>query len=685
MHRALCVVVFAFSACNFDKAFADRCEKTRNGLPGGFDGGTDCNVAPVGGGTGGGGEPMGGGIGPLEPDPRSYGCTPLFTTATRTNFGATEWTVENPMNNTPNAIYALWGGIDPGGSPSVPTLWFGGAGGVLGRLGPNRTGSDESWRLPSSVTGDQWEPAPAIIGVGTTTEGVYLLEEGRGLAMLPCNINAVAFSWLDAGRPDAITTHNDTLYLLSSATGVVTTLDGGSVFPASALVRNMVSIDSFYVDNQWCLVTGRNATHTVLVDCKNNRELPLNSGERAYSIRRLLDGRVAVAGSGEVLFPQLDGSLARESYSYVSEWADLVLTDSSPWAVTNQAGRIELQSGGVNASDLPGGAWTSWSSPFGTPFVAGKHGSVSSFSSTVGPSSFLPVTSQGIRGLFIGDAGALAVGSGVYLSRTSSGEWVDLAVDDQHSWTSVARDSAGWVYLTDESSVIYGIAPSSTTPSVLRQGVSRKSPYDARSAESILLQNGEVMLALGPQLIRASTGVLSTELDVSDAGIDRIVAVAETPEHDLWFVAQTSGTLAKVMVFHGDGGVLTASNASTEALDVSACGDGTVLISGSHGLIRRGGEDAGVAAFGANFINVPTTLDLPSVWCDGANKAWAITDTGLVAQFDSSGVPTVQRTGWGKRKGPSTLATTIEPSFIRGTPTMIFISGESGAILTRSH
>jgi hypothetical protein len=549
---------------------------------------------------------------------------------------------------------------------------------VLGRVSTlNGTATDETWRLPLLQLGDDWTGNAAVTGIATTAAGIYLLAERRGVLFWPCGPMKTTFELLDAGTPQAIASHQNTVYGVDRASGRVYPIAGQGATRVVADLLDFTSVHSLYFDERWCLVSGRADQFGRLVDCNANRSFDLAGGQ-AFAIRRLLDGRVAVAGNGEVLYPQLDGGLQRQALPGAgAQWADFALTSLEPLVVTNQAERVQLDGGGLR-QDLPGGAWTAWATPSDLAFIGGAHGTLSRFGAGGNPTPLMRSRTPAIRGLQIGDpANMWAVGSGLLLHRSPDGVWVDSEVDEQHSWSSIASDTGGWLYLTDESGRVYAKAPSSTDAGVIRTGRSRTQAYDARSAASIRLGDGGVLLGLGPEILRASAGALTLDVDFSDAGIDRVIALAEGADGSLYAVAQTA-QLAGRLYRRGATASWQELSINPNLRDVAPCPDGTLVTSGTDGFLRR--VDGGSLL---PLYNAPDTVDFPSIWCDADNTAWVLSSDGLVFHVTDFGSYSREATGWGRRTD-----LTIDPSYIRGGVEqdggrILFIAGESGAILSR--
>lgn len=670
MKRAF-LFCFALTACDFEGAYRARCDAGK------FK--DTCPELLSGGGMGG----AGGGIGPIgggpPTDPRMYSCLPNYTTAMRSGFGEGAWTFENPNSNQANDLFAVWGGSKPDGGTVV---WFAGAGPTLGRLDvDDNVATDERWRLPPLTSG-QFEVPPAITSVVTTQNATYLLA-GRRVLEFTCGDDT--FHFVDAGIApvQAIAGHRNKLYALHATTNSINTLESAQAAFTGALLGEVSVAHSLYIDDDWCLVSGRYATGLpLLFDCRNDRAFPIGT-ERAFAIRKLISGVIAVASDRKILLPLTDGGIEVQNLPMIPTshtWADFMTVNSDSIMITDSAEQANVVTG-FRGDDFPAGALSSWSVPSGRAFVVGSHGSVvDDVGGALRPTVFHEV--QPIRGLFVEANFQVAVGPGRTLFR-SNFSWAESLMET-HSWTSVAATSDGYFWFTAEDGKVYGRASPEPNPNMKFQGPPRAQAYDPRSAASIRGADGGVIIGVGSIVGRGDgQGNFTVAYDVRDAGlgVDRIVALAEGNDSMLYLVVQDINQYSNLLM-ESDAGWTTPVGNTTPLRDISLCPDGTFVVCGINGMLGRLNNQRMLGALVTPAP--PTNIEFSSIWCDQNNGAWAVTGDGLVMHFPDANTTIVERTGWGRRSDR-----TIEPSYIRGTVmpdggTMIFISGGSGAILSRA-
>jgi hypothetical protein len=351
----------------------------------------------------------------------------------------------------------------------------------------------------------------------------------------------------------------------------------------------------------------------------------------------------------------------------------------------------------ASAPKSGGGAW-----------LAGGHGMVADLS----PSGVVTplqnrVPSYPIRNLFVTNAVQLVALDDLILTRNVSQGWSTFAPLSNpvgHQWMAVVavNDPGLGMYVfwaLDQSGSLYRstfLGPASL--------VARFKPpyidYHPRSAATVALNDGSVLLGVGSAIVRLTGsevftvdgarvdgGAGAVQLEYNDVPLTMISGLASSGTELVASGHISTGNanndysrVYKRSLSSADAGwtLIATSGAGQRIDDVSACPNGSFVFAGDHQILSRIAPSATNAT--SAYTTTPVDVDFASVWCGPNNEAWALTRHGDVFRYATDQTLVRERTGWGR---VGSFNDTVRACTIRGNSSTLFISGGSEAVLSR--
>ncbi len=669
MRWGVLVLGVAASGCwNFEQAFRDRCDAGAQGDDAGFHGDlAPCFPSATGGGNGGGGGGSGGGSAEVDAGP--------------TDFSSAPWAWEHPFLRA-NDLFAVWGTSDS-------DVYFAGAGNTLLHFDGGQF-EDQSARLPR-FDGGLWDKDPVITAASSGAGGTWLIGENVGLlhvtdgnVFTPTpvpSLRGADFEAISAATDDPVLiSRGDFLWARLSSTSSSTALAGVS------------EVRSVLADDAACVVTvGYDSPpRSALLGCDGGliHEGALSDGgsNQFWNLFRLRDGGLAVGGNEGRVFSEQDAStLVARTVGSGSDVVRAASQTATTTLVCGDNGLIADAETGTNITRNADGLYAAWASPSGTFWAAGHGGAIIRLGDHM-PRPLGPAGLGQVRAMWVDDAVQLAVGdtgttasaAGNLVLQRDGGAWSKVDLSEEHNWVAVAVSGAT-TWLMSQQGVVYRNKRGNRQLVVV--GTLPLAPDNLAAAA--VTEDGGLLVASGGILARGGP----------DGGLDSLGAdggelLPLTPGGGLSQIIAVTARAGKITVASPGAVYQSADDGQTwdrrynalqspsSVVGLASCADGTVIVVGTHGLLVRALTDGSLQDVYAP--GVPEHVNFSAAWCEPGGTVWTVSEEGFVNRFSPDGGVFRQSTGWGRRD-----VAQINPSFIGGNSTHLFITGDRGAILSR--
>lgn len=707
--RALRVIIplLVLSGCwNFQKEFDRRCASTLEGGDAGFTDALQCDGVALGGGAGGGGGTDGGGAGGGSGGGTTGGGggAACSSRADSGCFGAGEWCWELPNEIPSNELYVAFTTPDAGG------VWAAGAGPTL-VYWENGNITNKTHLLLIDDSADPYAEPAAVTSVAAVDDGVFLA--GPRMDLLQKSPADPFFRSNGGGQWDALGADSrGRLFGVSKADrGILQRFDTTGVTPHEFRFTNTEPVYALAFDlaDTAYVTTGEHALRLDLsvedggtVDV--GAPLAKQSNEFLGPVTRIPDGGVLVGGN--VLYENngMDWVNGLPMLQFGGGAVTSMVVSGTTFWIFGDQGNVFNATAPLSGMALPTNALGATAAPGGEAWVVGAHGMIARVKSGGSQTLAAPLRGNDIRALYVTDTVAYAAQNEGVLSRNRS-TWTEnprlSGSVNGHQWIAVAAVSAAdggqVVWAIDQQGGLYKDDATRSSGELMLQLEPPFIPYYPRSAATFPLPDGGALLGYGKVILRLTgagplnydggtifEGVLpdgGTPPELFTAPVDMISGLAETNQALVvtghMNLAKTSRLYAFKSGSWSAALVETPINGLIE--DVAACPSGAFLAAGNHALLKRL-DASGSAVSEVLMGQMPSGVDFASVWCGPNDEAWVLSRSGDVLRYGASGMPTRERTGWGRRDNS---IDPIDASAIRGNSSVLFISGGSSAVISR--
>jgi hypothetical protein len=420
-------------------------------------------------------------------------------------------------------------------------------------------------------------------------------------------------------------------------------------------------------------------------------------------VARIPDGGVFVGGNQLYAFDGMNWVMGVGPLPFGGSPVTAMATSGPNLWVFGEGNVLKEGASRLTGMALPTTALGATTAPGDEAWVVGSHGLLAR--AKVGGSNTLAaaVHSNDIRNLFITDNVAYAAENEAILFRNNA-TWIEnprlSGPSNGHTWVAVAAvpapDGGQVVWAIDRPGFLYRDDGTRTSGQVVLQLAPPFVDYFPRSAATLPLPDGGALLGYGKVIVRLTAdealhydggtileGVTpdgGTPADFFVTPVDMISGLAQTNQALVVTGHMDQAKTSRLYVFKGSWGVPLVETPINQLIeDVTVCPSGSFVAAGNHALLKRLGAD-GTGVTDGLMGTMPSGVDFASVWCGPNDEAWVLSRSGDVLRFGTSGIPTRERTGWGRRDNNTDP---VDACTIRGNDRFIYISGGSSALISR--